>query len=57
MSLLYDLGRIFSKAGSISNDIKNIANGRPDRVVKKIAKREIHKELNKNLNNILNGKF
>lgn len=46
-SLLYDLSRAAGKAASISNDMKNLANGHPERVLKKQIKREMHKNLNK----------
>lgn len=51
-NLLYQLGRLFSKAGSISNDVKNIAEGKPEKVLTKAINREMHK----GLNSILRGK-
>ena len=46
-SLLYDLTRLVGKAASVSNDARNISNGRPDLVVKKQIKREMYKNINK----------
>ena len=51
-SLLYDLSRKIGKAASVSNDVKNVANGHPERILKKAVKREMHKNLNKILRNI-----
>lgn len=50
-SLLYNVGRIATKSGSIINDANNIANGHPEKVIKKAVNREVHK----NLNRILRG--
>lgn len=51
-SILYDIGRASHKAASLGNDAKNIARGKPERVLKKAAKRELYKNINKILRNI-----
>ncbi len=45
-SILYEIGRTASKAGSLTNDAKNLKNGRVDKVLEKRLKREVHKNLN-----------
>ena len=46
-SMLYDLGRIANKTASLGNDAKNLANGKPEKVLKKAAKREMYRNINK----------
>ena len=46
ISMLYDLSRTAGKAASISNDVKNLSSGHPERVIKKQIRREMHKNLN-----------
>ena len=46
---LYGLGREFQKIASRMNDVKNLAKGHPERVLKKAVKREIYKGVSKGL--------
>lgn len=49
-SVGYDVARTAGKVGSITNDAKNLSEGRFDKVVKKQLKKASFKDLNKALN-------
>ena len=46
-SILYTLTRTMGSVASKTNDIENIANGHPERVLKKALKRELYRNINK----------